>query len=185
MAENKSKPRDEKCPFWALEENKECGMAKGGMYIPMPEHVRMFCLSSKCYRCSQYIKGCELTFSRDENEVNGFLDSKDRRRLQRYPEQIFLDLIVSDRQSDLKVLNSYKAKSLDVSLGGLRLESYKEFTESTAVSFVMDPDFSSESLLGFGEVRWCKFKKESNKFESGIAFSSFSTSESMRDYLEL
>ena len=53
------------------------------------------------------------------------------------------------------------------------------------VSFVMDPDFSSDSLLGVGEVKWCVPKKGSNKFESGIAFLNYSTSESMREYLEI
>ncbi len=185
MKARKSKSRGGKCPFIVSENNKECGLAKGGMFIPMPEHVKMLCLSQKYYQCRQYIKGLEMTNSKDISEINGFLGSIDRRRLQRYPEQIYLDLIVSDRKRDLKVLSSYKAKSLDVSLGGLRLESYKKINKNTAVSFVMDPDFSSESLLGFGEVMWCKPKKDSNKFESGIAFSSFSTSESMREYLEL
>ena len=49
----------------------------------------------------------------------------------------------------------------------------------------MDPGFSSESLIGVGEVKWCKPKIDPNKFECGIAFSNYSTSESMKEYLKL
>ena len=80
---------------------------------------------------------------------------------------------------------THKVRSIDVSLGGLRVESASEISPDSVVSFIMSPDFSSESLLGFGEVKWCISDEESNKFESGIAFSSYSTSESMREYLQI
>ena len=60
-----------------------------------------------------------------------------------------------------------------------------EFPTDVVVSFVMDPEFSSESILGVGEIKWCAPKKDSNKFESGIAFSNYSTSESIREFLEI
>lgn len=175
---------DDKCPYWAIESNRECGIIKGGMYIPMPEHIRMFCHSAKYYQCQKYIKGCELINAQDEFELNELFGSRDRRRLRRYPEQFYLDLVACDKNNDSKVMKAYKAKSLDVSLGGLRVESFNEFPADAVVSFVMDPDFSSESLLGIGEIKWSAPKKDSNKFESGIAFSNYSTSESVREFLE-
>ena len=174
-----------KCPYWALESSSECGIAKGGMYIPMPEHVKMFCLSTNHFKCSQYIKGCEVINGQNETEANEFLGTVDRRRLRRYPEQLYLDLVVCDRNTGLSAMNSCKAKSLDVSLGGIRIESPEEFTRDSVVSFMLDPEFSSDELLGVGEVKWCVPKKDSGKYEAGVAFSNYSTSESMREYLRI
>ena len=174
-----------KCPYWALDSRKECGISKNGLYIPMPQHVRTFCLASKYYQCSQYIKGCDLLMAQEEYETNEFLDSRERRRLRRYSEQLHLDLVTCDRDIGPQEMNFYKAKSLDVSLGGLRVESFEELAKDSFVSFIMDPDFSSKSLLGIGDVKWCEPKINTNRFESGIAFSNYSTSESMKEYLKL
>lgn len=184
MGEKRSFSFKGKCPYWALAGNEECGIVKGGMYIPMPEHVRMFCLSTKFYQCRQYIKGCEVIMSQEECDVVGLLGSNDRRRLRRYPEQLYLDLVVCGSEEEFQLMN-FKAKSLDVSLGGLRIESYKEFAKDDVVSFVMDPEFSSAGLLGVGEVKWCRPQENTNKYECGIAFSNYSTSENMREFLEL
>jgi len=186
MKENAAKSKQEdKCPYWALEHNRECCISKGGMYIPMPEHIQMFCHSAKYYQCQTYIRGRELILAQDDFELSEFLGSRDRRRLRRYPEQVYLDLVACDRNLNPQLMKAYKAKSLDMSLGGIRVESFMEFPPEAVVSFVLDPEFSSETLLGVGEVKWCVPKKDSNKFESGIAFSNYSTSESMREYLEI
>ena len=174
-----------KCPYWAVDVLKECGMTKSGVYIPMPQHVRTFCLASKYCQCSQYIKGCDLLMAQEEDETNEFLNSRERRKLRRYPEELYLDLVTCDKDTDLHEMNFYKAKSLDVSLGGLRVESFNELAIDSFVSFIMDPDFSSESLLGVGNVKWCEPKIDPNRFEAGIAFSNYSTSESMKEYLKL
>jgi len=185
VKEEGSAEQDTKCPYWDMENRSECGITRGGMYIPMPEHVRTFCVSARYHQCSRYIQGCELAHCRDEFKVNDIMISRERRKLRRYPEQLYLDIVVCDRTRSPQLMNACKGKSLDVSLGGLRLESYRELTPDSIVSFVMDPDFSSESLLGIGEVKWCRPQNGSNKFESGIAFSNYSTSESMREHLEL
>lgn len=186
MSKKKSKPLyEDKCPYWDLGESEECGFAQDGMYIPMPEHIRLFCLSTKYYKCRQYIRGCELMKIQAEYEFSDYLDSRDRRRLQRHPEHLYLDLLVCDRNVVPHLINSCKAKSLDVSLGGLRIESFKQLATDSVVSFVIDPEFSSDALEGVGEVKWCIPKEDSKKFESGIAFSNYSTSESLRKYLEV
>jgi len=186
MHENRSTSHvAEKCPYWAVDDCKECGMSESGLYIPMPQHVTTFCLASKYYQCSQYIKGCDLLLAQEEDETNEFLSSRERRRLRRYPEQLYLDLVTCDKDIGPQEMNFYKAKSLDVSLGGLRVESFKELAKDSFVSFIMDPDFSSESLLGVGDVKWCEPKIDPDRFEAGIAFSNYSTSESMKEYLKL
>ncbi len=184
MHENKTPPpHGGKCPYWALEGNKECGMVKGGMYIPMPEHVRTFCLSSLHARCPKYIKGCEHLTNHDncercEQDVNG-----DRRKMRRFVDQLFLKLIVCDKTVTPRAINDCKAKTLDLSIGGMRMESPRELNTDTIVCFESDPDFSPDNLVGVGEVKWCEPKEDSDMFEFGIAFSDYSTSKGMREYL--
>lgn len=174
------------CPFWNQKESIECTMIKGGMYIPLPEHVQMFCMSSRYVQCRQYIHGIEMTRTQENHVMNNeFLDSKDRRRMKRYPELLYFDLAACDKNKGPQVINIYKAKSLDISLGGMRLESHNEFMTDTLISFVMDPDFSSEDLLGVGEVKWCRPKENSTKYEMGIAFSNYSTAKNIKEFLRI
>lgn len=160
-------------------------MSESGVYIPMPQHLRTFCLALKYYQCSQYIKGCDLLMVQEEKETNEFLSSRERRRLRRYPVQLYLELVVCDRDLGLQEMNFYKAKSLDVSLEGLRVESFEELAKDSFVSFSVNSDSSSESFLGVGDVKWCEAKIDPNRFEAGIVFSNYSTSESMKKYLKL
>jgi len=183
MKENKSKSHCAQCPYWILESNKECGIAKGGMYIPMPEHIKMFCLSANYYQCRQYIKGCERMMNHEESENSELKINGDRRKSRRFADQLYLNLIVCDKKVEPRAINACKAKTLDLSIGGMRMETPKELNTDTVVSFELDPDFSSESLLGVGEVKWCEPKKDSDKFEFGIAFSDYSTSKGIREYL--
>ena len=174
-----------RCPYWALESYSECGLSKGGVYIPLPEHVQMYCLSGNYDLCCQYVKGFGLMSDQEERQVNEFSGNGERRSVRRYPEQLYFDLAVCDRHSGLSAMNTCKAKSLDVSLWGLRIESSCEFARDAVVSFILDPEFSSEQLLGVGEVKWCSPRKDSRMFEAGIAFSNYSTSEKMRAFLGL
>ena len=185
MGRGTPKPQQNKCPYWALEKNRECGLSKGGMYIPMPGHVKMFCHSAKFNQCPKYLKGVELIISKNRLEPDRLMNKLERRRLKRYPENLYLDLVAFDRNRGSQAMKAYKAKSLDVSLGGLRVECFKEFSTEAVVSFAMDPDFAEEALVGVGEVKWCEPIKDSKKFETGIAFLNYSTSQSMREYLDI
>lgn len=180
-----SKTIQDKCPFWAVNNKEECGISNGGMFIPLPEHITLFCLSSNYLKCRQYIRGCELVMVDEEHVENNFLVTRDRRRMRRFPEQIYLEFIISPSNNDGQKGRNYKAKTLDVSLGGLRVESFNELATDTVVSFILNPQFSSEDLLGVGEVKWCKPQNGTNKYESGISFSNYSTSEGMKQFLGL
>jgi len=185
MQDKKSHSLGGKCPCFALDNSKECGIVKGGVYIPMPEHIKMFCLSRKYPQCPQYIRYCELIMNQAEGEVKAYMVSEDRRKFQRFAELLYLDLVVCDANIIPREINGFKARTLDVSLGGLRIESPRELATDTILSFDSDPEFSSESLSGVGDVKWCRPQKDSDKFEFGIAFSDYSTSEGMRKHLGL
>jgi len=171
-----------KCPFYSTKRSNECGMTKGGMYIPMPVHVKMFCLSLRFFRCQQYIRGYEL-IRHNVTESRGIVNG-DRRRLPRFAERLSLTLMsyynnISSRESICD-----KVATIDMSLGGVRIEGSRELAKDSFVNFDFGSDFSSQGLSGVGEVKWCESQKDSDRFEAGIAFADLSSSQSLEAYLD-
>lgn len=152
----------EKCPCWSVEGNRQCSLTEEGVYLPLPKHIIMFCQSSNYMHCIQYIRGHELSMSKDVAE---------RRRIRRYYRNIYMDIVVCDVKNNSSVKSKYKVRTLDVSLYGMKIESPEKVTTDTIVGFEFDHDFSSDSLAGAGTVKWCEQQVDSDKFEFGMAFS--------------
>ncbi len=170
-----------KCPFYSTQRSDECGMTKGGMYIPLPVHVKIFCLAMRFPKCPQYVRGYELIrqkVAKSEGIING-----DRRKLLRFAERLSLTLIsyypnIGQRESFCD-----KVSTLDMSLGGVRIEGPRELAKDSLVNFEFGSDSSSSGLSGVGEVKWCESQKGSDRFEAGIAFSDLSSSRTLEAYL--
>lgn len=160
-------------------------MSKGGLYIPLPQHMKMFCLTSQYIQCHQYIKGCEFIMMQEDNRKKGAVIMDERRKLRRFREELHLLMAVCDTKSKPPEIISFKARTLDVSLGGMRLESPEKVAKGSIVGFEMDEEFSVKGISGVGEVRWCRAQPESDKFEFGIAFPDFNATHGMREHLRL
>ncbi len=171
-----------KCPFYSTNRSNECGMTKGGMYIPMPVHVKMFCRSVRFSRCQQYIRGYELI--RHKVAESGGIVNGDRRRLPRFAERLSLTLMSYYNNMSPRESICDKVATIDMSLGGVRIEGSRELAKDSFVNFEFDSDFSSPGLSGVGEVKWCKSRKDSDRFEAGIAFADLSSSRALEVYLD-
>lgn len=172
-----------KCPYWSKNNSHECRMTKGGLYIPMPEHVEMFCSTASYSRCHQYIRGCELL--QETAKKYGFIVDGGRRRFRRVAER--LHLAVSECDVDKKPVSILddRAMTVDLSLGGLRLESHQAITQDTCLAFDFGPDFSTPHLTGMGEVKWCEKKRDSDLFEVGVSFTDFTLTQAIGTHLGL
>lgn len=171
-----------KCPFYSKNRSNECGMTKGGMYIPMPVHVKMFCLSLRFSRCPQYICGYELI--RHKVAESGGIVSEVRRRSLRFAERLSLTLM--SYYNNIRPQESFcdKVATIDMSLGGVRIEGSRELAKDSFVNFEFGSDFPSPGLSGVGEVKWCESQKDSDRFEAGIAFADLSSSRTLEAYLD-
>ena len=185
MSNEASSPPGGVCPYWSMNDNEECGMSKGGVYIPLPQHVKTFCLTSRYIQCHQYIKGCEHIMLQQENRKKGVVKMDERRRLRRFSEQLNMILAVCDTKIKPPEINSFKARTIDVSLGGMRLEGPQKLTIGSIVGFELEKEFPSQGITGVGEVKWCKPQQDSDKFEFGIAFPDFNAVHGMREHLGL
>jgi hypothetical protein len=158
-------------------------MTKGGLYIPMPEHIELFCSTVHYIKCHQYMRGCELL--QEAAKKYGFIVDGGRRRFRRISERISLVVTLCDvNRRPIELLDD-RAITLDLSLGGLRIESHREIPPETLVAFEFGPDFSSPDLAGVGEVKWCESRLDSGLFEAGIAFSDFSLTQAIGNHLGL
>lgn len=97
----------------------------------------------------------------------------ERRKFPRFAQQLSLKLRVRD--------TDFRAVTLDISHGGLRIESPEKITPGSIVYFKPD-DTTSHNISGIGEVKWCKPSTKPNFFEFGIA-SYFNTTQDMMDWL--
>jgi hypothetical protein len=176
-------PNDKKCPYWSKNNGHDCRMTKGGLYIPMPEHIDLFCSTPHYIKCHQYMRGCELL--QETAKKYGFIVDGGRRRFRRVSERISLAVSLCDNDRRAIELLDDQAMTLDLSLGGLRIESHREISPNTLVAFEFGPDFSAPELIGIGEVKWCESKNGSGLFETGIAFSDFSLTQAIGNHLGL
>jgi len=168
--------QSEKCPYWSSDSGIECGLSVDGVYIPMPKHIKMYCSTEAFVKCRQYVRGCVLEAMEDKG---------DRRKKRRFAEQLYLDVVVCDPKKNPAVKNKYRVRTIDVSLGGLRIEGPTNLATDTVVGFELDHNLSAGSLAGVGAVKWCEPQRGSDKFEFGLAFSDDNTSLGLMKLLEM
>lgn len=183
MTNSKKNSTDKKCPYWSKQNSHECKMTKGGLYIPMPEHVDMFCSKPQYSQCHQYLRGRELL--QETARKYGFIVEGGRRKYRRVPDRTLVSLSSSGSGKNVLELLDDKAFTVDLSLGGMRLESNKKIKKDSLVSFQFSSDFSIPNLQGNGEVKWCEPLEDSDSFQVGVAFSDFELTQAIGSHLGL
>ncbi len=171
------------CPYWSRNRSKECGMIKGGLYIPMSEHVEMFCNSAKFGLCHQYIRGCELI--NESAKKYGYITDGGRRRFRRVADRLPLRVALCDEDGKKRKILDDQAVTLDLSLGGLRFESNTRIDKDTIVAFEFGGNFPIHDSAGVGEIKWCAPSGRQNRFEAGMAFADFSMTQAVGAHLGL
>lgn len=144
-------------------------MFKGGIFLPMEEHVSRYCRSSHYRYCKQYIRGCTGI----EDTVRKFglqMGSSDSRRsherlLKKFPLRIY----ACDEQGKSVRLLSDNAETVDLSQGGIgmRLPSQLEAGQQIALHF--GAGFAIPGLSSKGTICWCHAAGD-DYYQAGVAF---------------
>lgn len=108
--------------------------------------------------------------SREKGRQRENVTMDERREFPRFSREIYLRLYVHRRDDFSAGISSFTVRTLDVSRGGLRMESPQALTTGSRVGFESLDDASSRSISGIGEVMWCKPSTKLDNFEFGIAF---------------
>lgn len=161
----------------------ECRVTKGGLYLPMPEHSEMFCLTDQYVQCHQYVKGAELV--REAAREYGFILDESRRKYRRVRQRIALLLAeCSDDGRPLEVLDR-NAYTLDLSLGGFRFETQVQIPVNQKIAFAFGNDFATPSWEGVGEVRWADSLRDGRTVQAGLIFTDSKTFQAVGKHMGL
>jgi len=155
------------CPYWPHDGSEECLMTKGGLYIPMPDHIKMFCKAQEYIKCHYYMKECEQFMDSAKKIASG----RDRRRFERIEGRYNLALVSCDEMGRPHALMTDRASTLDISFGGMRFESPTDIPIHRMIAFTFGSDFVAPSLTGIGEVKWCETASPAEQYIAGLSFS--------------
>lgn len=155
------------CPYWVFQANNQCTLYKGGVFLPLEEHVARYCCSSVYQHCPQYQRGCANL--EDAARKHGLSLADSRRHHARLTTKIPLRLYACDQQGQTVTLLSDQAQTVDLSVGGLGMLSVEELQAGQEVAVHFDGGFSIPGLSSRGEIRWCR-SRGAEYFQAGIAF---------------
>lgn len=158
--------KKEFCPYWSGT-CQECRMAKGGVYLPMPEHVGLFCCTKSFIQCHQYILGCGVI--REVVEQYRSLEQDNRRKFSRVKEEVPLSISVNSATGCADAPELISAITLDMSLDGMRIQTQVALPAEEQVFFEFDNEFSVPNWKGMAQVRWSKKAHGADLFEAGMA----------------
>jgi hypothetical protein len=168
------------CPYWDQVTKQDCKMTKGGLYIPLPEHIAIFCSTSHFTQCHQYIRGKELL---GEAAATDAIYEDSRRRHRRIKESLPLSIAPCDSMGRQTGDLNEDTMTVDLSIGGMCLKSNREFTANELLLLNIMEKTSGPPLSGIGEVKWCHNIKDSSEYLVGLAFKTSETGQLVSRYV--
>lgn len=151
------------CPHWSPQD-RSCLLSREGLYLPVAEHVQIYCEGGNYASCSQY-----MNLALRPDTVASVDKGVNRRRHRRVPGRFFFRLAESTGE-ELDRLIDDAAITVDLSRGGIRFESYRALSEGTEILFSLNGDFSGTPLRGVGRVKWCRSLDNAPLYHAGISF---------------
>ncbi len=150
------------CPHWA-QNDRLCLLSCSGLYLPVQEHIDIYCRGGNFVSCSQFINCMEV--DKKTTADHGM----NLRRFSRVPARFSFRLAESDADDVNRVIDA-AATTVDLSPGGIRFESYRSLQKGKKVIFSLNGDFSERPLRGVGQVKWCHSLENAPLYHAGIAF---------------
>ena len=173
-------PDKKSCPYWSPSSLK-CSLCNEGLFIPLENHIEIYCRTEAFTMCTQYSLGSEINHrSLPENSA---APHDNRRRHIRVKDSHYITLIPLNRSETSVPPVATPARTMDLSIGGLRLQTAEPLINDTVIRFSFDdlaPDFP---LAGTATVKWCHRLVDSSEYQAGLAFTSEQTAEAMGLYL--
>lgn len=173
-------PDKKSCPYWSPISLK-CSLCNEGLFIPLENHIEVYCRTEAHTMCTQYILSSE--FYSPSLVENTAPPHDNRRRHIRVEDRHRITLTRLHRPGTPAPQVSTPARTIDLSIGGLRLQTAEPLVNDTVIQFSFDdfaPDFP---LAGTATVRWCHRLVDSSDYQAGLAFSNDQTAEAMGMYL--
>jgi len=145
----------------------------------MEDHVDRYCTTDNYPNCLQYSHQVsnQLQFA-DEN-IYSFIN---RRRFVRIKLERQVTLIPTGVIVDRHNLHN-KARTLDLSVGGMRLTTEMPLQNDSEIQFSFDEIQSEQMLAGKGYIAWCNKQIDEPGYQAGIVFGEKNFSKEIGSYL--
>lgn len=169
-----------KCRFLKLDEEQACSMTKGGIYIPLSEHIEMFCKTPHYIECEQYILGNKL---KREFPYEEYYFDNGRRQFRRIPDILALTLSSCDESGRPCQILDANASTLDLSPGGMQLQSSRNLLMNNLIAFTFGPHFSTPNHTGVGQICWSSPANTPDTYNAGLSFIDASTKQVLGQHM--
>lgn len=171
----------ENCPFWS-EISLKCRVCKGGLFIPLDNHIELYCKTPDYPLCLQYDVHKEKHFKIIDKKAV-FPDN--RRKFIRLEVHLQITLIKHALSEKVGTHSSTVVKTIDLSSGGMRLTTNNPLISKSVVQFSFGNAFP-KSLQNFsGKVAWCNKEIDDPGYQAGISFNDEQVIEAMGQHLGL
>ncbi len=158
----------------------KCRICKGGLFIPLDEHIEIYCKSPDYPQCMQYALHTE-----NRLEISGNLKQSNRNRRK------FVRVDVSYKITLVRLINSGSvvshfsslAQTLDLSSGGMRLTTNNPLLNNSVIQFSFNDSFPEDLQEGTGLIAWCNKEVDEPGYQAGISFQDEQTVQAMELYL--
>lgn len=172
-------PDKNSCPYWSPISLK-CSLCHEGLFIPLENHIEIYCRTEAYTMCTQY----SLGYGSHQLAAAGDLASgNNRRRHPRILDRHRLTLVRLDRPGMPASQVATPARTIDLSPGGLRLQTAEPLVSDTVLQVSFDDLATDFPLTGTATVKWCRRLDDSADYQAGLAFTSDRMAEAMEQFL--
>ncbi len=151
------------CPHWAPDDRR-CLLSCSGLYLPVQEHIDIYCRGGNYASCSQFINCVDV-----DNKNTADHQGVNLRRFSRVPARFSFRLAAREADDVNRIIDD-AATTVDFSPGGIRFESYRSLEKGARVIFSLNGEFAEPPLQGIGQVKWCHSLENAPLYHAGIAF---------------
>ena len=172
------------CPFWDKYNKKTCKLVESGLFIPTNEHILHFCENELYVKCYHYI-GASSPEQRGMPEKREEKFHRNRRLYTRIPtsQKLSVSSYSLAKEAEENLLDN-QAMVMDLSLGGMRIETNAPVNVNQIISFSFDEKFHPPNYKGKGEIRWIdQAESHGAPVYAGLAFVDNDTKDTVKNHL--
>lgn len=174
---SKKEKTKKKCPFWSPSE-RICKVANEGLFIPLEDHIEIYCEGSEYPLCRQY-----LLFQQQSDTAGSRKKVDDRRRSPRIKSAHRLTFLrLTDSGRPISVHPSI-ANTMDLSSGGMSLITRDLLLLDSIVQFQFTTPVPPALQTGLAKVKWCTPAENNLRYQIGLSFQNDRVIQAMGKYL--
>ena len=179
---SKTSQKKSSCPFLDKVSESSCRLSASGLIIPTSEHILNYCKNESYYTCHHFIQSRIAT---EQNIELAYDDrpASNRRRHMRIPtyQPVRISRIHTDTNKEETIDNG--AASIDLSLGGMRLETKAYLDPDETISFFFGEGNDQQYFKGKGDVKWIHAHESDEIIQVGLSFNDQETSNAVHRHL--